>query len=154
MSKHLPECHRWFANMPEDWCPACEMFRACEQRVRQSAATLWDHTSEQMAAARVEGIRAGLTAAREAVAALHQRVPVIECACGWGKDCPECGSESNLIVGYACDSCCNSFGDHAYCDDLHYDDDTSLHYQDGVMWSGPHCPTMAAIDALRRESDV
>jgi hypothetical protein len=70
MSKHLPECHRWFANMPEDWCPACEMFRACEQRVRQSAATLWDHTSEQMAAARVEGIRAGLTAAREAIAAL------------------------------------------------------------------------------------
>ncbi len=37
MSKHLPECHRWFANMPEDGCPACEMFRACEQRVLDAA---------------------------------------------------------------------------------------------------------------------
>lgn len=102
-----------------------------------------------------DGFTAGLTAAREAVAALHQRVPVIECACGWGNDCPECGSESNRVVGYACDRCCNSFGDHAYCDDMHYDDDdTPLHHRDGLMWSGPHCPTMAAIDALRRESDV
>lgn len=53
----------------DDPC-ACIQLVACEQRVRQSAATLWDRTSEQMAAARVEGIRAGLTAAREAVAAL------------------------------------------------------------------------------------
>jgi hypothetical protein len=37
MSDHLPECHRWFANMPEDGCPACEMFRACEQRVLDAA---------------------------------------------------------------------------------------------------------------------
>jgi hypothetical protein len=128
MSHHLPECHRWFANMPEDGCPACEMFRACKQRV--------------------------LGAAREAVAALHQRVPVIECACGWGKDCPECGIESNRVLGYACAACCNSFGDHAYCEDMHYEDDTPLHHQDGKMWSGSHCPTLAAIDALRRESDV
>ena len=34
MSDHLPECERWFTDMPEpDECPACEMFRACEQRV-------------------------------------------------------------------------------------------------------------------------
>jgi hypothetical protein len=36
MSEHLPECQRWFTDMPEpDECPACEMFRACEQRVRE-----------------------------------------------------------------------------------------------------------------------
>ena len=40
MSDHLPECHRWFANMPEDGCPACEMFRACEQRVANKIAAL------------------------------------------------------------------------------------------------------------------
>ena len=34
MTDHLPECRRWFTNMPApDECPACEMFRACEQRV-------------------------------------------------------------------------------------------------------------------------
>lgn len=98
---------------------------------------------------RRKGYLAGLDAAREALAATHRPVPVIECACGWGKDCPECGEESNRVVGYACDACCNSFGDHAYCDDLHYDDDTALHHQNGQMWSGPHCPVIAAIDALK-----
>ena len=53
----------------DDPC-ACIQLLAYEQRVRQSAATLWDRTSEQMAAARVEGIRAGLDAARKAVEAL------------------------------------------------------------------------------------
>lgn len=34
MSDHLPECRRWFTDMPaSDECPACEMFRSCEQRV-------------------------------------------------------------------------------------------------------------------------
>lgn len=38
MSDHLPECRRWFTNMPEpDECPACEMFRACEQRMLDAA---------------------------------------------------------------------------------------------------------------------
>ena len=38
MKDHLPECQRWYANMPEpDECPACEMFRACEQRVHEAA---------------------------------------------------------------------------------------------------------------------
>jgi hypothetical protein len=53
----------------DDRC-ICIQLMACEQRVRQSAATLWDRTSEQMAAARVEGFAAGLDAAREAIAAL------------------------------------------------------------------------------------
>jgi hypothetical protein len=100
---------------------------------------------------RTRGYAAGLNAAREAVAALHQRVPVIECACGWGKDCPECGEESNRVVGYACDACCNSFGDHAYCDDMHDDmHDEPLHHRDG-RWNGPHCPVIAAIDELREK---
>ena len=50
----------------DDRC-ICIQLMACEQRVRQSAATLWDRTSEQMAAARVEGFAAGLDAAREAI---------------------------------------------------------------------------------------
>lgn len=34
MTEHLPECQRYFTDMPapED-CPACGMFRVCEQRV-------------------------------------------------------------------------------------------------------------------------
>ena len=61
----------------DDPC-ACIQLAACEQRVRQSAATLWDRTSEQMAAARVEGIRAGLDAAREALDALPTEQTVKE----------------------------------------------------------------------------
>ena len=128
MSNHLPECPgNWgVGQMPDGPCTLCDMLRACEQRV--------------------------LDAARQAVAALHRPVPVIECGgtCGWGKDCPECGIQSNRIVGYVCDACCNSFGDHAYCDDLHHED-TPLHHQDGQMWSGPHCPVIAAIDALKEK---
>ena len=156
MSEHRPEC----IYTPEHFDPEqnivwggkpciCEEIKRAEKRVLDAL---------DLASANVKyqsiGFAAGLDAAREAVAALHQRIPVIECPCGWGKDCPECGSESNRIVGYVCDACCNSFGDHAYCDDLHYEDDTPLHHQDGQMWSGPHCPTLASIDALRRESDV
>ena len=95
----------------------------------------------------IAGWDAALDEARPAILKHHRPVPVIECACGWGKDCPECGSESNRVVGYACDACCNSYGDHAYCDDMHYDDDTPLHHRDG-RWNGPHCPVFASIDAL------
>ena len=35
-------------------------------------------------------------------------------------------------------------------DDLHHED-TPLHHQDGQMWSGPHCPTLAVIDALKEK---
>lgn len=124
MTDHLPECGFNDALRPQTalvgvYC-ICERLRACEQRV--------------------------LDQARAAILKDHRPVPVIECACGWGKDCPECGSESNRVVGYACDACCNSFGDHAYCDDMH--DDQPLHHRDG-RWNGPHCPALAAIDALR-----
>lgn len=59
MSDHLPECRRWFTDMPEpDECPACEMFRACEQRVERE----WiEHCNRMEARA--------LQAARDAVAA-------------------------------------------------------------------------------------
>lgn len=44
MTDHLPECQRWFTDMPEpDECPACEMFRACEQRVLKAA---WEAVKE------------------------------------------------------------------------------------------------------------
>ena len=122
MTDHLPECE-WSDNTRVNRHCICVALRACEQRV--------------------------LNAAREALLKDHRAVPVIECGCGWGKDCPECGSESNRIVGYACDACCNSYGDHAYCDDMHDDmHDEPLHHRDG-RWNGPHCPVIAAIDALR-----
>lgn len=148
MSDHLPECpmlDEQYPKHPLEDCPYCNMLRACEQRIGNviSASLVggydWRH-----------GYLAGLDAAREAVLKNHRPVPVIECACWWGKDCPECGSQSNRIVGYACDACCNSSGDHAYCDDMHYDDDTPLHHQDG-LWTGPHCPIIASIDALREK---
>ena len=77
MSNHLPECLHDDDTYGLRGLCICDELRACEQRVRQSAATLWDRTSEQMAAARVEGIRAGLDAAREAVKALHHQHPLI-----------------------------------------------------------------------------
>ena len=70
MTDHLPECLHDDDTYGLRGLCICDELRACEQRVRQSAATLWDRTSEQMAAARVEGYAAGLDAAREAVAAL------------------------------------------------------------------------------------
>lgn len=104
----------------------CEILRACEGRV--------------------------LAAAREAVAAAHRPLPVIECACGWGYDCPECGTEAIRVVGYACSQCCTVWPDTAWCDDMHNEDDTPLHHLGGDMWSGPHCPVIALIDAIRGES--
>ena len=158
MTDHLPECswpekpcgprHEPMHDRQPLFCVACltecicARLRACEQRVREKYAdvsAIWN-----------DGYGHGLYAAREAMLKDHRPLPVIECACGWGKDCPECGEESNRVVGYACLVCCNSFGDHAYCDDMHYDDDTHLHHQDG-MWTGPHCPVIASIDALKEK---
>ena len=99
-----------------------------------------------------DGYVAAITDVQEAVLAVHQPAPVIECECGWGYHCPECGSESNRIIGYACSQCCNSWPHTAYCDDMHNEDGTPLHHPNGVMWSGPHCPVIALIDALRGES--
>ena len=150
MTDHLPEC----IFKPENVDSAkgirwggrpciCDELRACEQRIGNviSASLVGGYDWRQ-------GYLAGLDAAREAVLKDHRPLPVIECACGWGKDCPECGEESNRVVGYACLVCCNSFGDHAYCDDMH--DDTHLHHQDG-LWTGPHCPVIASIDALKEK---
>ena len=151
MSKHLPEC----IHAPEEFDPEQNIIWGgkpciCEDIHRAIGRALHDNAVGLGVQIARRARERALDAAREAVAALHRPVPVIECACGWGKDCPECGSESNRIVGFACDACCNSFGDFAYCYDVHYDDDdTPLHHRDGVMWSGPHCPTLAAIDALR-----
>lgn len=94
-----------------------------------------------------ESYRRGIDAAREAIAETHQPIPVIQCACGWGANCPECGSESNRIVGSVCRVCCDDWGDHGYCDDMHNEDDTPVHHFGG-MWNGPFCPVIAAIDAL------
>ena len=142
MSNHLPECLHDDDTYGLRGLCICDELRACEQRV-------WKDPLRS--ASRRAGWNDALVMAREVMEATHRPVAVIKCPCGWGKDCPECGSESNRVVGYACDACCNSFGDHAYCDDLHHEDGTPLHHQDGQMWSGPHCPTLAAIDALREE---
>ena len=94
MNGHLPE----FPSSSSDPLAAdcqCHRLRACEQRVRQSAATLWDRTSEQMAAARVEGIRAGLDAAREAVNALERLLDVEKGKGGY--DCCGCTTPSTLL---------------------------------------------------------
>ena len=65
MMDHLPECQRWFTDMPEpDECPACEILRTCEQRVtdevtaRLTKAYEWVVTDERSRT---------LDAAREAV---------------------------------------------------------------------------------------
>ena len=152
MSDHLPECLHDDDTYGLRGLCICDELRACEQRVRMEDDDYAYVAAQSEADGRRRGWSEALIAARAALAMTHRPVPVIECGgtCGWGKDCPECGSESNRIVGYVCDACCNSFGDHAYCDDLHYED-TPLHHQDGQMWSGPHCPTLAVIDALREK---
>lgn len=127
MTEHLPECVASVVRMGYDdaYC-ICPDLRACEERV--------------------------LDAARSAIAKTHQPIPVIQCACGWGVNCPECGPMSNRTVGHVCRVCCDDWGDHGYCDDMHEEDDSPLHHPAGAMWSGPHCPVIAAIDALRKES--
>jgi hypothetical protein len=96
------------------------------------------------------GYQRGLDAARQAVEKTHLPMPVIQCECGWGVNCPECGPESNRIVGYVCRKCCDDWDDHGYCSDFHNLDDTPFHHL-GEMWSGPHCPVIAALDAIKEE---
>ena len=93
MSSHLPECQRWFTDMPEpDECPACEMFRACEQRV------LGDR-DEIVGITAVRSFRAGLDAAEEAVAAYadetHQHVGIDKC---WPENGDRCDITAALRV--------------------------------------------------------
>ena len=157
MTDHLPECpwpekpcgpdHEPMHDRQPLFCIACLTECDCE-RIKRVEQRMWQQPL--LVVSRRAGWNDAIIAAREAVLKNHRPVPVIECACWWGKDCPECGSQSNRIVGYACDACCNSSGDHAYCDDMHYDDDTPLHHRDG-RWNGPHCPALAAIDALREK---
>ncbi|MBU6278683.1 MAG: hypothetical protein KGN78_05510 [Actinomycetales bacterium] len=94
-SGHLPECECYGRNHGGCALCICDRLRACEQRVRQSAATLWDRTSEQMAAARVEGIRAGLDAARKAVVALKPWLKVEKYKGGY--DCCGCSTTYDLM---------------------------------------------------------
>jgi hypothetical protein len=105
-------------------------------------------TPDDFSEAMAESYQRGLGAAREAVEATHLPMPVIQCACGWGVNCPECGPESNRTVGHVCRKCCGDWGDHGYCDDMHNEDDAPVHHVDGVMWSGPFCPVIAIIDSL------
>lgn len=154
MTDHLPECpwpkkpcgpsHEPMHDRQPLFCVACLTECDCE-RIKRVEQRMWQQPL--LVVSRRAGWNDALIAA-SAVLKNHRPVPVIECACGWGKDCPECGKGSNRVVGYACDACCDSSGDHAYCDDMHYDDDTPLHHQDG-LWTGPHCPIIASIDALR-----
>ena len=99
-----------------------------------------------------QGQRDALDAAREAIVKTHQPIPVIQCECGWGVNCPECGPVSNRTVGSVCRACCDDWGDHGYCDDMHNEDDTPVHHVGVEMWSGPFCPVIAAVDALREKS--
>ena len=160
MINHEPECpwpdepcgHEPMHDRQPLFCVACltecicARLRVCEQRVLAgNERCIKASTEANHRIAYRLGRDAGLDAAQDAMLKDHRPLPVIECACGWGKDCPECGEESNRVVGYACLVCCNSFGDHAYCDD-----DTHLHHQDG-LWTGPHCPVIASIDALKEK---
>lgn len=149
MSDHLDECPEVFIDCYGSSCDCeyshfciCDALRSCEERVRRENVLL--------SVSRIRGYADALITVREAIAEIHQPVPVIECACGWGVTRPECGSESNRTVGYVCRICCDDWDDHGYCDDMHYPDDTPLHHVGG-MWSGPYCPVLAAIDALKEK---
>ena len=141
MSEHLLECP-----IPDfdkmQWVCICNQLRACEQRVR---------AEETLAVSRKRGYSDALIDAREAIGKTHLPIPVIQCACGWGVNCPECGTESNRTVGYVCRECCDDWGDYGYCDDMHNENDSPSHHVDGEMWSGPYCPVIAAIEALRED---
>lgn len=104
MSEHLPECQRWFTDMPApDECPACEMFRACEQRVRTAM-----HTAEReeylngLYEGKNEGFAAGLSAARDAVAAVdrwdHNNYALIFDPHGWAIDRDEALAAIDQII--------------------------------------------------------
>lgn len=156
MSEHLPECPvenrlRAGRTVGSQTC-ICDALRACEHRVRQdeqSSNFTFDEQSDGM----TEAYRRGLDAAREAIAETHLPIPVIQCECGWGANCPECGLQSNRIVGSVCRICCDYWGDHGYCDDMHNEDDTPVHHISDEMWSGPYCPVLAAIDEMTATAD-
>jgi len=114
---------------------------------KRGSAMTDDNPFDVARAAYTAGYQRGLDAARETFERTHLPIPVIQCACGWGVNCPECGPESNRTVGYVCRKCCDDWGDHGYCSDMHYPDDTPFHHVGG-MWSGPYCPVIAAIDAI------
>lgn len=161
MTEHLPECWATYPSDPPAWC-ICDELHACRQRVFAFHPE-WTITGAckpdclacrrltELITAWQDGCEKGVGAAREAIAEKHLPTPVIECECGWGINCPECGSESNRIVGSVCRVCCDDWGDHGYCGDLHNDDDSPTHHVGGEMWSGPFCPVLAAIDALLGE---
>lgn len=75
MSDHLPECFSLmcecevmhFEDTDCHFSCICPSLRACEQRVRESAATLWDRTKEEISYARIQGFRDGVNAAKDAV---------------------------------------------------------------------------------------
>ena len=85
---------------------------------------------------------------RELVTAIHRPLPVIECTCGWGVNCPECDASSSRVIGFVCAACCDDWGNHGYCHDMHLEDDAPFHHVDGEMWSGSYCPFVASIDEL------
>jgi hypothetical protein len=76
MSDHLPECQRFFTDMPEpDDCPACGMFRLCEQRVlaeREADGPWFRSIVHQCCEDKQTAYTAGLDAAREAVDGLDK----------------------------------------------------------------------------------
>jgi hypothetical protein len=148
MTEHLPECEPGY--LGDVWICICNQLRACEQRVREDEQSS-NFTPDDQSDGMTEAYQRGLDAAREAIAKTHLPIPVIVCECGWGFNCPECDSEFNLIVGSVCRICCDDWDDHGYCDDMHNDDDSPVHHVGGEMWSGPFCPVIAAIDALREQ---
>ena len=121
-----------------------------EARIREDERSN-NFTPDDFSDAMSKAYQRGLDAARETIAKTHSPIPVVQCACGWGVNCPECGSQSNRTVGFVCRVCCDDWDDHGYCDDMHNEDDTPIHHVGGEMWSGPFCPVIAAIDALRNE---
>ena len=156
MGEHLPECPvekrlRDGNTVASQTC-ICDALRACEKRVREDERS-YNLTPDDHSDGMTESYQRGLAAARDSVAENHQPMPVVQCACGWGADCPECGYESNRIVGQVCRICCDDWGDHGYCSDFHNLDDKPFHHVNGEMWSGQFCPVLAAIDAFRGGDD-
>jgi hypothetical protein len=150
--EHLPECN--YQKNPDRNVCICERLRACEDRVSKDffmAGYAAGYGEETLAVSRKRGHSDALIDAREAIAEAHLPIPVIQCECGWGFNCPECGTESNQTVGFVCRVCCDDWSDHGYCDDMHNLDNTPFHHVDGETWSGPYCPVIAALDAIKGE---